>query len=199
MIPATETRSGPTVAMAMIPEPYDHNPVKLEPRAEGTTTVTVTYGGLTRVAEEGPFQVAGSAIPGRLAAVYLWGAHNLDEPPGSVLSDRNYHEVGFHEIVLAHEFFHVMEAVDACAPNADGAHVDDHRSDLMYVGVQSVPDRMAVIDRNHDDYDGDDIPGCTDVEDSALWDDASGRMSAALRLAPRILPSAHLPFVCGVR
>ena len=320
--------------VAAIQEPYDHNPVKLEPRAEGTTTVTVTYGGLTRVlrltvkgslsdviarrsledrrddvegpqvhavyaivadgvdeeldrngriansvsatvdwiasqtgrrlrvdtyrgepdvsflrltrsqaalwsrrdsivsvlddairtsplasaknaedkvyavfysgptgvaAEEGPLQVAGSAIPGRLAAVYLWGAHNLGEPSGGVLRDRNYHEVGFHEIVLAHQLFHVMESVDACAPNADGAHVDDDRSDLMYVGVQSVRDRMAVIDRNRDDYYGHDIPGCTDAEDSALWDDGPGRMSAALRPAPRILPSAHLPFACGVR
>ena len=160
----------------------------------------VYYSGPTGIAaEEGPLEVAGSAIPQRVAAVYLWGAHNLGEPRGGDASDRNYHEVGFHEIVMAHELFHVMEAVDTCAPNADGPHVADDRNDLMYVGARSVRDRMAVIDRNRDDYYGHDIPGCTDAEDSALWDDGPGRSSAALRLAPRILPSAYRPIVCGVR
>ena len=135
----------------------------------------VYYSGPTGVAaEEGPLEVAGNAIPGRLAAVYLWGAHNIGEPPGGDLYDRNYHEVGFHEIVMAHELFHVMGAVDACAPNADGSHVDDDRNDLMYAGADGLRDRMAVIDRNHDDYYGHDIPGCTDAEDSALWEDGPG-------------------------
>ena len=72
---------------------------------------------------------------------------------------------GWDKIFL-HELFHLLGAVPACAPNADGGrHVSDSRSDLMHRNGGGARPRLDV---NRDDYFAHRQPACADVADNPL-------------------------------
>ncbi len=97
---------------------------------------------------------------GVVAAVYL----NSPLCPDEVFST-NLATIGYRELGMLHEIFHVLGAVPRGAPNhvLEG-HVGDDPTDLMYAGSQ--PWRPQAIDIGRDDYYGHNNPNLLDLEDS---------------------------------
>ena len=103
---------------------------------------------------------------------WLWADLGGLDAPGQqaviVLGGYIYWSPDEHGRGVAHEVFHILGAVQPCAPHHDGTgHVHDSEDDLLTLGYE--------VDVGRDDYYGHDIPGCWDTEDSPLWGDATNR------------------------
>lgn len=102
---------------------------------------------------------------GQMTGIYLKGT------PGSGACGNNRFAVddrspGYLEYLVLHEVFHVVGAVQPCAPEANGHHVGDDPGDLMYAGNQ--PWRPARVDTNRDDYFRTGRAECLDVDRSVF-------------------------------
>ncbi len=103
-------------------------------------------------------------LVGQVTALYLKGT-----PPGALPCANNRfatdeRSAGYLEFLALHEVFHVVGAVQRCAPQWTGDHVGDDPGDLMYAG--SSPWRPARIDTHNDDYFRTGRADCLDVDRS---------------------------------
>lgn len=135
--------------------------------------------------------------PGRGGAVYIHRDGCSNSRPGM-----SPDEASTYEAVMVHELFHAFGAVPECARNADGAHVDDDPTDVMFAGVDRGTRDQAVIDTGRDDYFGHGRADCLDLADTARvpwWEPAPGGAASrpGFRASMRIPPEDR-PLRCGV-
>ena len=135
--------------------------------------------------------------PGRGGAVYIHPDSCSRSRPGM-----SPDEASTYEAVMVHELFHAFGAVPDCALHADGAHVDDDPTDVMYTGVDRGTRDSAVIDAGRDDYFGHGRADCLDLADTARipwWEPAPGGAASrpGFRASIRIPPEDR-PLRCGL-
>ena len=74
---------------------------------------------------------------------------------------------------MIHEIMHTLGFVPTCAPHHTLAgHVSDDPRDLMYAG--SAPWQPSILDVNHDDYYGANVPGCLNFAQSPYLTSSHG-------------------------
>lgn len=78
---------------------------------------------------------------------------------------------GFFEITILHEVLHLMGLVAACAPNAEGGHVNDSSQDLMYYAYDgSYSPLFTNLDFGNNDYYNHGVADCPDLARSVFLD-----------------------------
>jgi len=108
-------------------------------------------------------------LPGSVAALYLQGQPVGAPPCASNAFATDPALPGYLEFGAIHEIVHTLGFAPSCAPNVTAvSHVSDSNTDLMYAGPMAWA--PSVLDFNHDDYFGADIPGCIDLARSTFLD-----------------------------
>ncbi|HMC72657.1 MAG TPA: hypothetical protein VKJ07_26115, partial [Mycobacteriales bacterium] len=111
------------------------------------------------------------ALPGNVAALYLRGVSSGIPCPDVYAGPGQ--PPGYRDFSMIHEIMHTLGFVPTCAPHHTLAgHVSDDPSDLMYAG--SAPWQPSILDVNHDDYYGANVPGCLDFAQSPYLTSSHG-------------------------
>jgi hypothetical protein len=105
------------------------------------------------------------ALPGRVAAIYLYGTPPGARPCGTNEFAASSEDPGYREFSMLHEIFHSLGVVATCAPNHTLAgHVSDDPTDVMYAGPLAW--EPEALDVGGDDYFEHGNGGCLDLADS---------------------------------
>jgi len=110
-------------------------------------------------------------LVGHVAGLYLKGTFANPSIPSCASNPLapNKDTPGYLDFSILHEILHTVGIVPTCAPHhVPSGHVSDSPTDIMYAG--NLPWNPSVLDVNKDDYFGANIPGCTDLANSAFLD-----------------------------
>jgi len=113
-----------------------------------------------------------SGLQSKFSVVYLDANTEEGASCGFEKLTADYLKPAFGDFIIGHELIHSQGNVPTCSPHQAGKHVVDDPADIMFSPNDDPQSRpriwhpYPVLDANHDDYYGANIPKCPDLKNS---------------------------------